>query len=230
MKMISLKEIKDKLNPQVQKIIVAYPGRFQFYGPHHNDVYRLLQTEYGSENVYIITTNKVEIPKSPFDFYEKREVMAKFGVDRKYICEVKYPYAPVELMNRFTPEKTALFLALGKKDIARFEHKYIKKDGILAHIQSAETASEFNSIAKNSYILEVPHIVKSIYGVGEMSGTTLRQMLKSGNAELFETVMGWYDPSLYNKLYKKLTDSPTEINEVKAPKINLVDLLPIYMR
>ena len=50
-----------------------------------------------------------------------------------------------------------------------------------------------------------PHVSLNVPGHGEMSGTTIRQALASGNPELFKQIMGWYDEGIYNMIMDKLS-------------------------
>jgi nicotinamide mononucleotide adenylyltransferase len=53
------------------QLVVFYSGRFQPFHLGHGEVFRELQSRFGRDNVYIATSNKVELPKSPFNFSEK---------------------------------------------------------------------------------------------------------------------------------------------------------------
>jgi len=56
----------------VNKVIAVYPGRFQPMGRHHAATFKWLQDKFGKENTYIVTSDKVEMPKSPLNFQEKK--------------------------------------------------------------------------------------------------------------------------------------------------------------
>ena len=62
------------------KKAVIYPGRFQPMLPHHEIVYKKLQAEFPDADVYIATSDKVALPKSPLNFREKRAVILKHGI------------------------------------------------------------------------------------------------------------------------------------------------------
>jgi len=49
----------------IKRIIAVYPGRFQPFGPHHAKAFNWLQDQFGAENAYIVTSDKVKPPKSP---------------------------------------------------------------------------------------------------------------------------------------------------------------------
>ena len=73
-------------------------------GQHHAEVFRALQKEHGSENVYIVTSNKVAPPKSPLDFEEKKEIMIKHGIPESQIIQSRSPYRIGELEGIVDPE------------------------------------------------------------------------------------------------------------------------------
>ena len=53
------------------QILVIYPGRFQPWHKGHKAVYDYLIQQFGRDNVFIATSNKVDPPRSPFSFSEK---------------------------------------------------------------------------------------------------------------------------------------------------------------
>ena len=72
------------------QLVVFYPGRFQPFHLGHRDVFASLQAKFGRDAVYIATSNKVELPKSPFNFSEKTAFMNAAGVGSDRIIEVAY--------------------------------------------------------------------------------------------------------------------------------------------
>ncbi len=69
--------------------VVIYPGRFHPFHKGHKSVYDTLVKRFGKDRVYIATSNKVDPPKSPFTFGEKRAMMALTGVDPSRVVQVK---------------------------------------------------------------------------------------------------------------------------------------------
>jgi len=53
--------------------------------------YRSLQSKFGRDSVYIATSNKVEPPKSPFNFSDKTVFMNAAGIPSDRILEVTQP-------------------------------------------------------------------------------------------------------------------------------------------
>ena len=108
------------------QVIVLYPGRFQPFHLGHRDVFESLQAKYGRDNVFIATSNKVELPKSPFNFTEKVAFMTAAGVPADRILEVKSPYV---LPAQFDPANTIFIVAVGAPDADRLKPGSYKKDG-----------------------------------------------------------------------------------------------------
>ena len=71
------------LTEDVKKTVVTYVGRFHPFHSGHNAVYQQLVKKFGKDSVYIGTSDKVELPKSPFRFKEKVQIMnTMFGIPK----------------------------------------------------------------------------------------------------------------------------------------------------
>lgn len=106
-----------------QRVVVVYPGRFQPFHLGHKDVFESLQQQFGSDNVYIGTSNKVELPKSPFSFSDKMMLMNISGISNDRVIEVSQTYKPQEYINGigFDPASTVMIFAVGAHEIDRLE-------------------------------------------------------------------------------------------------------------
>lgn len=112
----------------IKKTIVVYVGRFQPFHKGHYNTYSNLTKKFGKDNVYIGTSNKIEKPKSPFNFKEKKQIMTTmFGIPSNKIVEVKNPYAPTEVLKNFDENTTAFITVVGEKDSSRLGGKYFQK-------------------------------------------------------------------------------------------------------
>jgi hypothetical protein len=198
----------------VKTILVVYPGRFQPMGQHHAAVYKKLASKFGKSNTFVVTSDKVSLPKSPLNFKEKYLVMRKHGVTN--VVQVKNPYQAQELTSKYDPETTALLFAVGAKDMKenpRFKIGF-KKNGEPSYFQDYEkNKTNLQPFTKHGYLVVAPHVNINIPGFGEMSGTTLRQVLATADAETFKDVMGFFDPKIYNMLQTKFSALRTEIIE-----------------
>lgn len=198
----------------IKTIIVIYPGRFQPMGQHHAATYKKLAAKFGESNTFIATSDKVKLPKSPLNFKEKREIILKHGI--KNVVQVKNPYQATEITSKYDPETTAVLFAVGAKDMREDPRFRIgtKKDGSPGYFQSYEdNKNTLQPFTQHGYLVVAPHVDIQIPGYGEMSGTTLRQVLATADAETFEDVMGFYDENIYNMLRSKFSALKTEAIE-----------------
>jgi hypothetical protein len=109
----------------IDKQIVVYSGRFQPFHKGHFATYQNLVKKFGSDSVYIGTSNVTDNKKSPFSFNEKKAIMIKmFGIPSSKIVNVKNPYAPSEILNKYDENKTGLIVVVGEKDENRLGGKY----------------------------------------------------------------------------------------------------------
>ena len=198
------------LNEQENKRVIAvYPGRFQPMGRHHYATYKALADQFGAENTFIVTSNKMG-PKSPLDFEEKKKIMVAHGVPADKIVMSRNPYQAVELTQNFDAEATAIVFAVGGKDM-RDSPRFANLDGMTkkgtpAYYKTYRPGEELVGLGKHGYIAVAPHVEIDVPGFGEMSGTTLRKALKGASQEDFETIMGFYNQEIYDILQGKLEE------------------------
>ena len=191
-------------SPNIENIIMIYPGRFQPMGKHHAGVYKELAKRFGEENTFIATTNKVALPKSPLNFVEKLKVINKHGI--RNVVNVVNPYKAEEITKRFDPETTAVLFAVGDKDMRedpRFRIGF-KKNGEPSYFQKySENEGNLKPYTEHGYLYVAPHISLDVPGYGEMSGTTLRRALANASKEDFQNIMDFFDRDIYEMLKEK---------------------------
>ena len=198
------------LNEEDQKRVIAiYPGRFQPMGRHHYATYKALADQFGAENTFIATSNKMG-PKSPLDFEEKKKIMVAHGVPADKIVMTRNPYQALEITKDFDPDATSVVFAVGGKDM-RESPRFANLDGFTkkgtpAYYKTYKPGEELVGLGKHGYITVAPHVEIDVPGFGEMSGTTLRQALKGATPEDFETIMGFYNQEIYDILQGKLEE------------------------
>jgi len=200
-----LKEEILKEEKKVDKVIAIYPGRYQPFGKHHAEVFKWVQNKFGKDNSYIATSDKVQLPKSPFSFKEKKKIINKYGI--KNVVQVKNPYQATEITKKFDPETTAVVFIVGGKEEGRLKPgKYFRE---------WEGKAEYGW-GEHAYITESPVIKLSVPGHGDMSGTTIRKSLGNPNIDddermdLFKGIFGHKDKGIY----KLVTDKLIDLNEV----------------
>ena len=86
--------------------VVIYPGRFHPFHKGHKSVYDTLVKRFGNERVFIATSAKVDPPKSPFTFEEKRAMIALTGIDPSRVIQTKSPYQATEITDNYDPKNT----------------------------------------------------------------------------------------------------------------------------
>lgn len=192
----------------VKKVIAVYPGRFQPFGRHHAEAFNWLSSKFGKENTYIATSDKVDPPKSPLNFKEKKEVISKYGLGDRLV-NVKNPYQAQEITQKYNPKDTALVFMVGDKDM-REDPRFkigVKKDGTPGYFQKYEPNKKLETFEKHGYLIVAPHISYDIDGIGEMSGTNIRKALSNpkSSSEVFKSIFGWYDPKIEKMLKSKFS-------------------------
>lgn len=192
----------------IKNVIAIYPGRFQPFGKHHADAFKWLASKFGENNTYIATSDKVDPPKSPLNFSEKKKIISKYGLGSNLVM-VKNPYKAEEITQKYDPKDTALVFMVGAKDMQedpRFKIG-LKKDGTPGYFQKYEPKKPMEGFDKHGYLIVAPHMSYDIKGIGEMSGTNIRKALSNPNvtAEQFKDIFGWYDPSIEKMLKAKFS-------------------------
>ena len=183
---------------KIKTVIAIYPGRFQPMGPHHVQTYNWLAKKFGKANTFVVTSNKVKLPKSPLNFKEKQSIINKHGI--KNVVQVRNPYQSVELLKDFDPETTAAVFMVGEKDAKRLGGKFFRPWEGVANVGYRDGA----------YTLVAPHVSLKVPGIGEMSGTTLRQSLANANADMFKDIMKFYNKSIHQMVLDKFKNLQEE--------------------
>jgi cytidyltransferase-like protein len=133
------------------ELVVLYPGRFQPFHLGHREVFESLQSKFGRDNVYIATSNKVEQPKSPFNFSDKTVLMNAAGVPSDRIIEVTNPYKLPE--PQFNPANTIFIAAVGAPDRDRLRPDSLKKDGSPGYFKTFESLDKCTTADKHGYVI-----------------------------------------------------------------------------
>tara|TARA_R110000851_G_scaffold2600_2_gene10561 strand:+ start:2329 stop:4614 length:2286 start_codon:yes stop_codon:yes gene_type:complete len=200
----------------INRVIAIYPGRFQPMGAHHAEVFKMIQENFGEENTFISTTGVTElsdkggVPKSPFNFEEKKAIMVRYEIPENNIVMTGNPYTAKEILEDFDPETTSVVFFVGKKDMQtespRFNVGTTKKGKPTYFQHYEENLDDLKTYSENGYLAIAPHVSINIPDIGEMSGTNIRLALKGteGNPKGFKDIMGWYDETLHNMIVNKL--------------------------
>ena len=198
------------------KIVAVYPGRFQPMGIHHRDAYMWLKKQFGDKNTYVITSDKVDGQKSPFNFEEKKRIMVKHGVPSSQIVKIVSPYNPQEFFEKtgLDPKTTSIVYMIGEKDKGRL--KGFKR--LMAYNRTTFIPAK-DLVDPYTYYVYAPHVSYNIPSFGEMSGTNIRKALGDNDAKLaelryrFKQIFGWFDAGIFNLVISKLNTKRSKIKE-----------------
>ena len=185
--------IKRILVEEVKQEVVVYAGRFQPFHAGHYATYEHLVKKFGKQNVFVGTSNQQGGPRHPFNFKEKREIMMKmFNIPSSQIVQVKNPYQPSEVLNKFDSKTTAFITVVGEKDEARLGGKYFKK---------------YDGKPESGYI-DQGYVYVSPMQKNSISGTDVRNWLSASDDSQrkagFKKAYPKFDPKIYNLISTRL--------------------------
>ena len=205
-----------------KKIFVIYPGRFHPFHKGHKGVYNYLSTKYGGNEVYITTTDKVELPKSPFTFDEKAKMMVLTGVPSNKIIKVTQNYNVQNLVGKIPIDinRDSIIFAVSQKDMAedpRFS-KFTKKDGSPSYLQPLpKKLNKLQPAITHGYIDTVPTTDFTVLGMPARSASQLRaqyaNLSPQQRKEFIKDLFGKYDDGIFNIMNTKLGNQVGGISE-----------------
>lgn len=206
------------------KIIAVYPGRFQPFHKGHAQVYKWLKEKFG--NAHIATSDKVEAPKSPFNFDEKKKMMELAGVSPSDIYQVRNPYIAPEVLRHYDGTKTVLVFAVSEKDMAedpRFSFKPTKsgKPGYLQpYPKDGKGLEPFGDPDKpRGYVVTTPTFTFNVLGEPAKSATEVRKQFANADHEtqkkLIKDLFGKYDAKVHKLMDEKIKGA---LNAAPKPK------------
>ena len=195
-----------------KRMVAVYAGRFQPFHAGHHSVYADMVRRFGKDNVYIATSNKVELPKSPFDFDKKQKIINRmFDIPEDKIVSVKSPFAPKEVLEKFDPETTTFVTAFSKKDAGRLgAGKYYRQ------LPDNSKADDLETFKDKGYYYVAP-VHKLEIGGQNISGTQVRKMMGSSELapeqkkKVFERIYGKFDP----EIFKMVVEGTTKAEQAK---------------
>lgn len=205
-------------------ILVIYPGRFQPFHKGHREVYNYLVKKYGRDNVYISTSNKVEPPRSPFNFSQKAAFMKLTGIPLDRVVETRDPYKVPELVQHYDPN-TRLIFAVSEKDMAedpRFS-KWTKKDGSPSYFQPMpKNAQEMAGLAQHAYITTVPTFNFTVLGEPMRSATEIRATFAQADADtqrkIITDLFGAYDEHVHSIMSANIKEDAAGVGVIASKK------------
>jgi hypothetical protein len=196
---------------QTSSVLVIYPGRFQPWHKGHKAVYDHLTRQFGRDNVFIATSNKVDPPRSPFSFGEKTQFMQLTGIPMDRVVETRDPYRALEIVQNYNPKTTRLIFAVSEKDMAqdpRFKFGY-KKDGSPTYLQALpKDSSNMLPFEQHGYVMTVPTFEFTILGNKMEGATEIRNLFARSNDEaqraIIKDLFGSYDTEVHSLMKNKI--------------------------
>lgn len=208
-----------------KKIFVIYPGRFHPWHKGHKGVFDYLSSKYGGKDVYITTTDVVELPKSPFSFDEKVKMMTLTGVPLNKIIKVKNNYNLQSLVGQIPIDinRDSIIFAVSEKDMAedpRFS-RFTKKDGSPAYLQPIpKNLDKLQPAITHGYIDTVPTTDFTVLGKPARSASELRSQYAKLNPQqrksFITDLFGKYDDGVYNIMNNKLASGGSLTEKQKS--------------
>lgn len=190
-----------------KRVVAILSGRFQPFHAGHYYVYDILARKFGANNTYIGTSDKVEPPRSPFSFADKKKIITTlFSISPDKIQQLKSPFQPTEILSRFDPKTTVYVSAFGEKDVGRLTHgKYFREFPTNADIDSLEGYKDAG------YYIVVP------IGAGGISGTEVRATFSDPKIdikkkeELFRKMYnGKFSKPIFDLIIQRISGKLTE--------------------
>jgi hypothetical protein len=199
---------------EMDKVVVVYSGRFQPFHKGHYATYENLIRKFGKDSVYIGTSNVTDSKKSPFNFKEKKAIMMQmFGIPSSKIINVKNPYRPEEILNKFDSDTTGLIVVVGEKDQNRLSGNYF---------------TPYKGKVEQGY-LDKGYVYASPAQSNPISGTDVRYWLSAGSEEErkknFTKAYPKFDSQIFKLITLKLKGLKECINEEIKLNVKVGDTL-----
>lgn len=200
--------------------VVIYPGRFQPMLSHHAEVFKQLQAQFPDAQVYVGTSDKVEPPKSPFNFKEKQLIAAAHGIPADRVLAVTRPYHQDDYAKYFNPAETVIIFAVGEKDLDRFPFNNVdSKTGLDMTVKGDPKPKYYQKIntlkaspkpmSERGYITLAPTIK---IGDEIASASAFRDALKAAPdmetaKQIYTKQFGTYNEKVFNLIYNKIVSA-----------------------
>ena len=200
------------------KKVVIYPGRFQPMLSHHAEVFKQLKSQFPDAEIYVGTSDKVDAPKSPFNFKEKQAIATAHGVPADHVLMAARPYHKDDYAKYFDENNTIIIFAVGEKDLDRFPFGNVDaKTGLDMTVKGEARPKYYQKIntlqadprpmSDRGYITLAPTIMT---GDEIASASAFRQALidapdETAAKQVFQKQFGNYDDKIFKLIYSKVT-------------------------
>lgn len=207
-------------------LLVIYPGRFQPFHKGHKAVYDWLTGKFGSNNVYIATSNKTDNLKSPFGFAEKAYFMQLTGVPTNRVVQATQPYQITSIrddghLNIPNPSHTVVIFAVSEKDMSedpRFK-SWSKKDGSPAYFQPLKDIKQTESMDKHAYIMTVPTFDFKVMNQPMRSASEIRKLYADSDEATRKKIIADLFGRYTAEAEKIMTSKLAPVGTAQEPKL-----------
>jgi hypothetical protein len=195
--------------------IVIMPGGFHPFHAGHAALYNSIKQKYGEgSDIYVAASNNQK--ERPFPFEIKEKLAQLSGVQPGKFVQVKSPFVPKEITDKYDPDKDTIVFVRSEKDKDEYPKPgAVKKDGSPGYFQHIDTAQRgAQPFSKVGYMDYLP--VKEFAGI--TSATQIRDTWPSLNDDQREEFVTHIYPNLKgnDKLIKnvvKLLSKGMSLNE-----------------
>ena len=173
--------------------IVIMPGGFHPFHAGHAALYNSIKQKYGEgSDIYVAASNNQK--ERPFPFEIKEKLAQLSGVQPGEFVQVKSPFVPKEITDKYDPDKDTIVFVRSEKDKDEFPKPgSVKKDGSPGYFQHIDTAKRGSQpFSKVGYMDYLP--VKEFAGI--TSATQIRNTWPSLNDDQREEFVTHIYPKL----------------------------------
>ena len=207
------------------RTIVVMPGRFQPFHNGHKKAFQWLKNRF--EEVYIATSDKIDLPKSPFSFDEKVEMIMATGIPEEVVVKTQSPYRAVEVTENFNPGSTVLVYAVSQKDMTGENPRFTfepKRDGSLSYMQPFQTEG-LRPILEHAYVLVMPVFEFEVLGEPVISATQIREKFIESNTsnriKIIEDLYGEFNEDIFEIFERKLKIADAVVESIEVDNLNI---------
>lgn len=152
----------------MQKIVIM-PGGFHPFHAGHYALYKSAQEHFPDAKIYVAATDDQKT--RPFPFQIKQKLAQISGVSPQSFIQVKSPFKPTEIIQKFNPQEDVLIFVRSEKDKNESPKAGgIKKDGTPSYFQPY-TGKDLQPFGKQAYMAYLPTVE---FGPGITSATEIR--------------------------------------------------------
>lgn len=152
----------------MQKIVIM-PGGFHPFHAGHYALYKSAQEHFPDAKIFVAATDDQKT--RPFPFQIKQKLAQLSGVPAQNFVQVKSPFKPTEIIDKFNPQEDVLIFVRSEKDKNESPKAGgTKKDGSPSYFQPY-TGKDLQPFGKQAYMAYLPTVE---FGPGITSATEIR--------------------------------------------------------